>query len=171
MANLQHSTLPSSAAHEPKHITINGVAANGFVITNDGSTSGISQYRKLVQADIQQLQETWLVKETNASVAQTHYIPTVLSGEIKTFYAIVNDAIATASNMYELRIDGVAVTGSSITLSTAPGSGGTPGDIVSTAPSAANTFVAGQSLTIANTTLGNTDAGVDIRFALVIERT
>lgn len=171
MANLQHSTLPSAAVHEPKWITLNGPASNGFVLTNDGSTSGISQYRRLTRADILELRETNHVLETDASVAQTHYVPTMYPAQIIRVSAIVNSAITTAANMYELQIDGTPVTGSSITLSTAPGSGGTPGDIVSANPSAANTFVADQVLTVVNTSLGNTDAGVNIRFAIQLERT
>ena len=170
MANLQHSTLPSSAVHEPKWITINGTASDGKVLTNDNSTAGISQYRRLIRGDIDELRDVIMVKETDASVAQVHYIPTMFAGSIIKWSAIVDSAIATASNTYELQIDGITVVGSPITVTITPGSGGTAGDIVTASPSSANTVVSDQSLTVVNTSLGNTDAGVDIRFAIVLER-
>lgn len=170
MANLQHSTLPSASVHEPKHITVNGTSASGKVITNSSSTSAESEYRKLKREDLTELQETYMVLEIDASSAQTHYIPAMYEGEFVTFAAIVNSAIATATNTYELQIDGVSVTGSQLSLTTAVGTGGAAGDIVSSNPSGANTFTAGQELTIVATARGNTDAGVDVRFAILIER-
>lgn len=171
MATLQHSSLPSSAVHEPKHITINGTSASGKVITNSSSSTGQSEYRFLTRADLAELQENWHVLEIDASTDQTHYIPTLIDGEIVQWGAIVNSAIATASNTYELQIDGVTVTGSGITLSTTAGSGGTAGDQVNATPSGANTFTAGQVITIVHNSTGNTDATVDVRFVLLIERT
>jgi hypothetical protein len=170
MANLQHSTLPSSSVHEPKHVTINGVASTGKVITNSGSSSGQSEYRFLTATDIEEIQETLMVVEIDASVANTHYIPTVYGGTIVGWSAIVNSAIATGTNTYELQLDTVTVTGSAISLTITPGTGGAAGDIVSATPSAANTFVAGQSLTVVNTARANTDAAVDIRFAILVSR-
>lgn len=170
MPDLQHSSLPSSGVHEPKHITINGPSASGNVITNSASTSGVSEYRRLKRADIDELQETWHVLELDASVAQTHYIPAIYNGTIVGFAVIVNSAVAGASNTYELRIDGVTVTGSPLTITTAPGSGGTAGDIITSSPSSANTFATGQTITINNTSLGNTDPNVDPRFAILVQR-
>jgi len=170
MANIQHSTLPSSAVHEPKHITINGVGASGRVITNSSSTVGVSEYRRLNGEDISNLVSEMMVLERDASVAQVHYIPTTFSGAIIGFAAIVNDGITTSANTYELQIDGVTVTNSPITLTTTPGTGGDPGDIVTSAPTAPNTFDVGQALTIVNTAAGNTDAGVDIRFVITVTR-
>lgn len=170
MANLQHSTLPSSAVHEPKHITTNGTSASGKVITNSGSTASESEYRFLTRQDIQELQENWHVLEIDASVAQTHYIPTLIDGDIVQWGATVNGAITTATNSYALQIDGVAVTGSGISLTTTVGTGGAAGDQVNATPSALNSFTAGQSITIVHTATGNTDASVDVRFVLLIER-
>jgi hypothetical protein len=170
MADLQHSTLPHSAVHEPKHIGINGPSASGRVITNSSSTTGQSEYRRLRAGDIDEIPVELAVLEINASVAQTHYIPATFQGTIEKFTAIVNSAITTAANSYELRIDGVAVTGSSLSLTTTAGSGGTAGDIVSAVPSAANDFSVDQVITIVNTAAGNTDSGVNVRFVLSMVR-
>jgi hypothetical protein len=171
MATLQHSTLPSTSVHEPKHISINGPASNGKVITNDASVSGTSQYRFLKQEDIRELSESWQVLEINASVAQTHYVAAPFVGNIIGFQAIVNSAFAGASNSYELRIDGVTVTGSSLTITITPGTGGTAGDVISVTPTAANSFSEAQSISLVNTSLGNTDPTVDVRFNIIVERT
>jgi len=171
MATLQHSTLPSTSVHEPKHISINGPASNGKVITNDASTTGTSQYRFLKQQDIQELSETWQVLEIDASVGQTHYVAAPFVGNIVGFQAIVNTAVTTGSNPYELQIDGVTVTGSPLTITVTPGTGGTAGDVVSSTPTAANSFSENQAVSIVNTALGNTDAGLDVRFNIIVERT
>jgi hypothetical protein len=171
MAILQHSTLPSSAVHEPKHISINSPASDGKVITNSSSTTGVSQYRFLKRADIQELRETLQVLEIDASVAQTHYVAAPMNGDIVSFQAVVNTAVTTSTNTYELRIDGVSVTGSALSITVTPGTGGTAGDVITVTPSAANSFTEGQTISIVNTVLGNTDANLDVRFNIIVERT
>jgi len=171
MANLQHSTLPSASVHEPKHITSAGTSSSGKVITSSSSAAGVSEYRFLKAEDITELQETLMILEIDASVAQTHYIPMMYQGDIVAWSATPNSAITTSTNSYELQIDGVSVTGSAMSLTVTPGSGGTAGDIITAYPTTALSFTAGQTLTVVNTALGNTDAGVDIRFAILIERT
>lgn len=170
MADLQHSTLPNSALHEPKHIGINGISSSGKVITNSSSTSGQSEYRRLKGADIEEIQEELMVLEVNATTAQTHYIPTTFSGTITKLRAIVNAGLATGSNSYVLQIAGVPVTGSALTLTTTSGTGGDPGDIVESTPSAANTFNAGQALTVNNTAVVNSNAAVNVRFVISVTR-
>lgn len=171
MPTLQHSTLPSTSVHEPKHISVNGPASDGKVVTNDGTTTGTSQYRFLKREDIQELIEVLSVLERDATVSQTHYVAAPLTGNIVGFQAVVNTAVATGSNTYELQIDGVTVTGSPITITVTPGSGGTAGDVVESTPSAANSFSSSQTISIVNTALANTDAALDVRFNIILERT
>jgi len=171
MAILQHSTLPSSSVHEPKHISINSPSSDGKVITNDGTTTGVSQYRRLKREDLDELRETLSVLEIDASVSQTHYVAPPFDGNIVKFSAIVNTAVATGTNTYELQIDGVTVTGSPLSITITPGTGGTAGDIVTATPSAANAFTEGQVITVVNTALANTDAALDVRFNIICERT
>jgi len=171
MATLQHSTLPSTSVHEPKHISINGPSSDGKVITSDGTTSGISQYRFLKQEDIQELGLVLQVLEIDASVSQTHYVAAPFVGNIIGFQAIVNTAVTTSTNTYELQIDGVTVTGSALSITVTPGTGGTAGDVVSSTPSAANSFSLDQSISVVNTVAGNTDANLDVRFNILVERT
>lgn len=171
MADLQHSTLPHASTHEPKHISINGVSTTGNVITNSGSVTSTSEYRRLTQLDIDDLEILWMVHEIDGSIAQTHYLPTTFTGEIVKWDGIVNIAVAGGSNTYELQIDTVQVTGSPITFTTTPGTGGTAGDIVSATASAANAFSSGSVITVANTALANTEVNLDIRFIITVKRT
>lgn len=171
MATLQHSTLPSSSVHEPKHISINGSSASGKVITNHSSTSGISEYRNLVMSEISNVQEVLQVLETDASVSQTHYMAAPFNGDVKSFSAVVNTAVTTSTNTYGLEIDGITVTGSALSITVTPGTGGTAGDVVTVTPSAAFSFTAGQTISIISSATGNTDANLDVRFQLILERT
>lgn len=170
MANIQHSTLPSSSVHEPKHITINGTSASGKVITNSGSVSSQSEYRYLTQADLRELQVILQARHIDGTTALNYYLPATFSGQITGFAAIVDTAVTTAGNTYELQINGVTVTGSSLTVDTTPGTGGTAGDIVEASPSGANIFSPGQFITVNSTTIGNTDAGLDVNFIITVER-
>jgi hypothetical protein len=171
MAILQHSTLPSGITHEPKHISLNSTAATGKVITNSSSSTGVSEYRKLTQADLEDLEVLWQVQEFDGSVQQTHYLPTTFTGEIVKWDGIVNIAVAGGSNTYELQIDAVQVTGTPITFTTGGGTGGTAGDILSANASAANLFNGGSVVTIVNTSTANTETALDIRFIITVKRT
>ncbi len=171
MADLQHSTLAHAAVHEPRHITINSQAATGNVITNSSSTTAISEYRRLTKLDIDELEVLWQLQEFDGSVQQTHYIPATFRGDIIGISGIVNIAVATGSNTYELRINGTPVTSSSHTFTTSSGTGGDAGDIVSATPSAANTFVTTDVITLVNTSTANTETALDIRWVITTERT
>jgi hypothetical protein len=171
MPNIQHSTLPSASVHEPKHITINGPAASGKVITNSSSVVATSEYRNLDASEIVGIQDDLMVLEIDGTIAQTHYIPATFSGTVDALTGIVNTAVAGGSNTYEVQIDGVTVTGTPITLDTTPGTGGTAGDFVSAPASASNEFSAGQVITIVNTAQNNTEADLNIRFVITVTRT
>lgn len=170
MANIQHSTLPSSAVHEPKHITINGISSSGKVITNSSSTSGQSEYRRLVSNDIEELEVLVQAEHLGATGAFEYYIPSVFAGSIQQISAIVNTAVAGASNAYKMQIDGVDVTGSALTVDTSIGTGGEAGDIVTATPTGANTFTSDVPLTLVSTSVGNTESALDVRFVITLRR-
>jgi len=171
MAILEHSTLPSASVHEPKWITANGTSSSGKVITNDSSTTATSEYRRLKQADLDEMEALWMIHEIDGSVAQTHYLPATFNGEIFNIQGIVNIAVAGGTNSYEMQIDGVAVTGSAHSFTTVAGSGGTAGDIVSASPSAANSFSDGSVITMVPTATANTETALDIRWIITCKRT
>ena len=166
MADAQHSSFQHADAHEPRHITLNGTGASGNVITNSGSVTQTSEYRRLKLEDIDEIEEVLMILEIDSSVAQTHYIPGPFNGSIQSWVAVVNNALVTGSNTYELRIDGVLVTSTPITFT----SGGAAGDRQSATASGANTFTTGNNIEVVNTLNDNTDASVDTRFAIIVRR-
>lgn len=170
MADLQHSTFAHAAVHEPRHISINSQAATGKVITNSSSSTAISEYRFLKQIDIAELEVLWQLQEFDGSVQQTHYIPATFNGDITSISGIVNIAVATGTNTYELRINGTPVTNSSHNFTTSAGTGGTAGDIITVTPSAAKTFVTTDVITLVNTANANTEAALDIRWVITTVR-
>ena len=170
MADVQHSSFQHADVHEPRWISINGTGANGNVITNSGSTTGISQYRRLGFDDIDNKVDTLQVKEFDSSVLQTSYTVAGFDGQITDWIAVVSNPLVTGSNTYELRINGVQVTGTPITFTTTAGSGGTAGDTQSATASGANTFESGDVITVVCTSNANTDATVDTTFVINVSR-
>ena len=154
MADVQHSAFTSADTHEPKHITLNSQNASGKVITNSGSVGGVSEYRRLTQGDFSGLEEHLIVEEFISTTTQTHFIPVDFAGTIVKWIAVVNNALVTASNTYELRIDGVLVTSTPITFAIS----GAAGDQESATATGANTFTSGANIEVVGTTIGNTDA-------------
>jgi hypothetical protein len=166
MAIVQHSAFQSGSTHEPKHITLNSTGASGKVITNSSSVAGTSEYRRLTSADIDEVDDTFMVEEFTSTTAQTHYIPVPYNGTILDWYAVVNGALTTASNTYELRLDGVQVTGTPITFAIA----GAAGDQQSATATAANTMSTGQNIEVVGTSIGNADTSIDTRFIINVRR-
>ena len=166
MADIQHSSFQHADAHEPRHITLNGTGASGNVITNSSSVTQTSEYRRLILGDINEVEEVLMILEIDSSVIQTHYIPGPFNGDIISWVAVVNNALVTGNNTYELRIDGVVVTGTPITFT----SGGAAGDRQSATASGASTFTTSNNIEVVNTLNDNTDAAVDTRFAIIVRR-
>ena len=166
MADLQHNTLAHAQSHEPKHISINGTSASGKVITNDSSTPSISEYRALKESEITEVLHYYTVWQEDATLTDTYYLPAMYPGTINGWRVVQEDTLATAANIYELRIDGVQVTGTPVTVLLA----GAVGDQYPASATAANTFATGAGIEIVPTTTGNTDATTTIRFVIEVQR-
>ena len=166
MADLQHDTLAHAQAHEPKHITLNGTSASGKVITNSGSTPSTSEYRSLKEDEITEVQDYYSVWENDATRTTALIVPAMYPGTIVGWLVVQEDTLTTAENIYELRIDGVQVTSTPITVLLA----GSIGDQYSASATAANTFATGAGIEVFPTTVGNTDASASIRFIIQVTR-
>jgi len=166
MAIIQHSALTHAKTHEPRWIGINGTGASGKVITNDASTSGISEYRNLKFSDIIEKDFLFDITEYTSTTAQTHYWPAHFDGTIISWRAVVNGILATATNTYELRINGVQVTSTPFTFALA----GAAGDQKTATATAANTFTTGTNIQIVGTTIGNTNAAINTRFVVLYRK-
>lgn len=166
MAEVQHSSFQHADAHEPRHITLNGVGASGSVITNSSSVTQTSEYRRLALADLDTVDEILMVMEIDSTSAQTHFVPVPFGGTIISWVAAVDNPLVTGGNTYELRIDGVQVTSTPITFAIA----GAAGDQESAIATGANSFSVGQNIEVVGTAINNTDATVDTRFIITVRR-
>jgi 3-deoxy-D-arabino-heptulosonate 7-phosphate (DAHP) synthase len=97
---------------------------------------------------------------------QTHYFAMPFAGTVESWYLVVNNALTTAPNTWEVQIDGVQVTGTPITIAIS----GAAGDNATQAATAANSFAAGANVMVVGTTIGNADASVDTRFIITVRR-
>jgi hypothetical protein len=152
--------------HEPKHVTSNGTGASGQVITNSSSSGGTSEYRRLKQSDVVEVDQIISMLEINSTTIQTHYFVMPFSGTVETWSVVVSEALTTANNIWEVQIDGVQVTGTPLTIAF----GGAAGDNATQAATADNSFAAGDNVMVVGTTIGNADASVDSRFIITVRR-
>jgi hypothetical protein len=107
-----------------------------------------------------------VVVEFTSTTAQTHYIPVPYNGTILNWYGVVNGALLTGSNTYELRLDGVQVTSTPITFTIA----GAAGDQQNASATGANTMSTGQNIEVVGTTISNTETAIDTRFIINVRR-
>lgn len=166
MADIQHSSMPHSGVHEPKHISINGTGASGQVITNSSSTSGTSEYRRLNQSDISGVDQTIEMLEIDSTSIKTSYWNAPFTGTVEELRVVVSEALTTSSNTWEVQIEGTPVVGTPVTIA----SGGAAGDNDFGTATADKTFLAGDNVTVIGTTIGNADASVDSRFIITVRR-
>ena len=52
MANIEHNTIVSANAHEPKHITDSAISDAGKILTPSGTVAGVSELRQLTFEEI-----------------------------------------------------------------------------------------------------------------------
>lgn len=166
MADIQHSSFQHADVHEPRHITLNGTSASGQVITNSASTAQESEYRRLELQDLEQVTEIFSMFERDGSVAQTHYFAAPYTGVIEEWSLVVDNPLVTGSNTWEVRINGVQVTGTPITIAAA----GSAGEVAQANASGASSFSKGDTIEVVGTTITNTDATVDTRFVITARR-
>jgi len=166
MAALQHDTLTHAQVHEPRWISINGTSDTGKVITSSSATPGISEYRKLKLSEISEVNDYLTIHQPSGTSAAELMWPVPYNGTILNWYVIQEKVLTTAQNIYELRINGVQVTGTPVTVLLA----GTAGQIYTASASGANTFTVGQRIGVIATAVGNTDATVGIRFVINLRR-
>jgi hypothetical protein len=166
MADLQHDTLTHSQVHEPKWISLSNTADTGKVITPSSSVSGTSELRKLVETEISNVSDYIVMEQASGTSSAEIMFPCPYNGTIINWYVIQEKVLTTAANVYELRINGVTVTGTPVTVLLA----GAAGDQYTASASGANTFTTGQRIGVKPTTVGNTDATVTVRFVIQLRR-
>jgi hypothetical protein len=104
--------------------------------------------------------------EIDSTSIKTSYWNAPFTGTVEELRVIVNNALVTNPNIWEVQIETVQVTGTPVTIV----DGGAAGDSDSNAATANNSFGVGDNITVIGTTIGNTDASVDSRFIITVRR-
>ncbi len=164
MANVEHSDLAHAEAHEPKHISINGTGQSGQVITNSSSSAGVSEYRTLKPADMDEF-DRWITHiHPNGTTTETHFLVTPIAGEIVDIVAIIDNPVTGADQIYTFAVDGVNITPATMTFTLA---GSAQGEVQTLTPSSGATLALNSSIEITGNG-GNTDANLSTYFVFTI---
>lgn len=136
-----HSTLTGTDLHEPKGVA---AAAANLVYMSNGSGSGswLSPATNIKNANLETLSGQFANISSSAS---SIYLPTPLAGKVVAIYIVLQNAITVASCNITVKINGVAVTGSGITITVGASGAGV---VFSSAPSGSNTLTTGQAIEI-----------------------
>lgn len=140
-----HSALGASELHECKQVKSAGTGDAGKVITPSSSTAGEGTLRNLLESEISQVVDYFVLSVADITTAGQTYFVAPASGTITSFRSALQGAIGTADELVRLRIGGTLVTDSQITIAY---SGSAAGDVDSATPSANNTVSAGAAVEI-----------------------
>jgi hypothetical protein len=127
---IEHRNLTGAQLHEPKGCASAGA---GTVYVADGVGSGA--WSNLLATNRASNRIVLSHHFTDISTAESIYLLTPISGVVRSIHVVLHGAITHANSTVDARINGVAVTGSSITV---PFSGSAAGQSFSSSPSAAN---------------------------------
>lgn len=163
MPDIQHVILQNADVHEPKHITDSLIGDAGKVITPAGG--GTSQLRFLAQSEIEDVNDAITVELADISTASSAWIVAPFNGTITQFYSVIDGAIALANATITPFINGIPITGGTITIAFA---GSAAGDVDSATPIGNNIITAGQAIEFQ--TNGASTNTVKAQFTAIIER-
>lgn len=166
MADLQHTALTSSGVHEPKHITSGIPTDSGKIITNDGTTPGVSEYRAITSSDVSEQDYYVTLFEPDSSVAESQFIVVPAVGVVTKITAVISDPLVTADNIYTFTVDGNATVPATLTV---PFTASAGGDVVSATITSGGTVPTDGVIEIANNG-GNSDAAVHTHWVITIRK-
>ncbi|HCS22609.1 MAG TPA: hypothetical protein PLW48_03820 [Alphaproteobacteria bacterium] len=113
------------------------------VSSNNGTDVVLTEHAAVTQNVMQEINFTKI--STKAADAEVFRFVPSFAGRITKFYSVLNAALATGNATLTLAINGVAVTNGVITATQA---GSAAGDVDVATPTAANTFAAGDVITV-----------------------
>ena len=131
---IEHNVIVDAERHEPKGAS---TAAVGSVYVSDGATSGSWAFVPMT------LHTT--ITDISTAAGSVVYIPLPFEGTVTSIYSCISGAIGTADATLTAKINTTAITTGAITVATA---GSAAGVVDTVTPTGANTFTAGQYLTI-----------------------
>lgn len=136
---IQHKDAPDGKRHEPKGAS---TAASGTVYVSDGAGSGnwTNQLATIKNRNLVTLCGTFSDISTAASI----FIPNPIAGVISKIYVSLDAGITTANSLVTAELNGVLVSGSTVTVTAGSAAGAT----FSSTPSGSNAVAAGQAIEI-----------------------
>lgn len=140
----QHSTLTGAELHQDRFIST-AVAGDAGKVTTPSAVNGVGELRKLLETEISQVTDILSVYFTDIATPGSIYIAAPYNGTITKVQTAINAAITVADEKVRLRLGGVAVTDSEVTISYF---GSAAGDIDTATPSSGNTVTAGQAIQV-----------------------
>lgn len=135
-----HSTLTAANLHECKGAA---AAAAGTYPKADGA--GSTTWTNPLAATKNNNLVYLCHQFADISAPDSIFIPTPIAGKVTKVYIALHNAITVANSIVTAKINGVAVTGLSVTITQA---GSAAGSVFSGTPSAANTLAAGGVLEV-----------------------
>lgn len=154
MADVQHKNLPDADLHEPKGVA---AASAGTTYVADGAGSGSwaqSPYFYTVEANL-----------NDVSAPSSAYTVAHTAGTIVAIYTVLGAAITGVDSTVTFYINGVAITGGTITVTQ---SGSAAGDVDSCAPSALRSVIAGNLLTATTDGASSTTATLRVIYKIKV---
>ena len=142
MPNIEHRTLTGADLHEPKGCA---TAASGAVYTATGAGSGNWQSPTTGVNNANKI--TLNAQIPNLSAAGSVFVVSPIAGIITNVDIVMFGAIITAADTVSLKINGVAVTGSTVNIPVVSSGAGV---VNSSTPSGANTVTAHGSIEVVN---------------------
>lgn len=136
----QHKDIADGKRHEPKGISV--AAANTVYVANgSGSGNWTNQTALINNANYVTLN----VSIPDISTAGSYFVANPIFGTIAQILVTLDNAITLANSIVTAKINGVAVTGSAVTVTF---TGSAPGSVYTATPSGANTVTANNSIEI-----------------------
>lgn len=138
--DIEHRNISDAHRHEPKGAS---TAASGSVYVSNGAGSGSWQN---IIADVNNANYVTLNLEIpDVSTAGSYFVANPILGDIYKIHVVLDNAITGADSTVSAKINGVAVSGSSVTVAY---SSSAAGSVFSSTPSGNKTVSAGGSIEI-----------------------
>jgi hypothetical protein len=150
----EHKDLTGADLHEVKGAST--AAANTLLQANG---SGQATFVDVLSALKARNRITLATRFTDISTAASIWVPSPMAGKVIGIYVTLHAAITIANSIVTAEINGVPLTGLSITITQA---GSAPGSTFFGTPSGANTIASGQALEIITDGGSTTTAIADV---------
>lgn len=156
--SIQHKDIPDGKRHEPKGAST--AAANTVYVANgSGSGNWINQNALIKNGNYVTLN----VSIPDISTAGSYFVANPILGRISAILVTLDNAISAADATVTAEINGVAVTGSAVTVTF---TGSAAGSVYTSTPSGANTVTANNAIEIITDGASTTTARANVTIVM-----